>query len=554
MRFETTLTPERIAQYSGSGAWSDTTLLSAFESAVRRSPHKTAIVGADGQRFSFAETATAVRHIAGNLHALGIGTDDVISVQLPNCAELVFIHLAALRLGAVTNPLLPNYRAKELSYILKVAASKVCVIPDEYRRFDYLGMYAELRAALPELRAVFVRGSRVARDMHAFADLTAQPAANDLPPAPRDCNRVILLAFTSGTESNPKGVMHSDNTMMYGTLTMARLLRLTADDVVWVPSPLGHGTAFQWGMRQALTLGATMVLQDPWDPAAALALIERERCSFTLAATPFAAMLLERPEIGRYDISSLRIFGCAGAPIPEQLGERFRQRTACTLIGMWGMTECFVGSASAPDDPSAKLWLSDGKAMPGGGELAVFDEARSHTLPPGQPGELATRGPHVALGYFKDAARTAATFRADGWLFTGDLATLDADGYIRIVGRMKEFINRGGLKISVREIEELLLAHGAFSAVALVAVPDVRLGEKSCAFVVCHPGQTPDFRQVLGYLAGRGIAKYKLPEFFVPVAEFPMTASGKIQKFQLRDDFVAGRYPAAHHGTPVATA
>lgn len=545
MRFETTLTAKMIEEYRASGSWTDTSLLDAFDAALVRTPQKAAVVAPDGSRVTYAETAASVEAIARNLHAVGIGPGDVVSMQLPNCIEFVLIHLAALRLGAVTNPLLPNYRAKELAYILKFAGTKACIIPGRYRGFDYPAMYAELRAGLPELKAVYVRGASAGEGMLPFGNLMEKASSASLPPAPKDCNAVTLLAFTSGTESNPKGVMHSENSMMFGTLTMAKLLGLTSDDVVWAASPLGHGTGFQWGMRQAITIGGTIALQDIWDPAEAIRLIERERCSFTLAATPFAAMLLESPEIGRHDLSSFRIFGCAGAPIPEQLGRSFRERTGCTLIGMWGMTECFVGSASPPDDADAKLWMTDGRAMPDGGELAIFDETRTKILPPGETGELATRGPHVALGYFNDPERTKKTFREDGWLFSNDLATMDADGYIRIVGRMKDVVNRGGLKISVREIEEMLLAHGAFSSVAVVAVPDARLGEKSCAFVIPRSGRPPAFAEILTYLEGRGMAKYKLPEYFVPLPEFPMTASGKIQKFQLRDGFIGGRYAAA---------
>jgi non-ribosomal peptide synthetase component E (peptide arylation enzyme) len=553
VRFETTLTPETIQKYTNSGAWKDHPLLAAFESAVAKTPDKTAIVAPDGSRLTYAETQAIAETIARNLHNIGVGRGDVISMQLPNCAEFVLVHLAALRLGAVTNPLLPNYRTKELSYILKFAGSKICIIPDRYRGFDYLSMHAHLRSALPELGVVYVRGSNVGPGMESFADLTKPASGSSLPELPRDCNQVSLLVFTSGTESTPKGVMHSENTMMYGTLTMASLLNLTADDVVWTPSPLGHGTAFQWGMRQAFTLGATVVLQDIWDPLEGIKLIARERCTYTLAATPFAAMLLECPDIDKHDLSSFRIFACAGAPIPEQLGNKFRDRIDCTLIGMWGMTECFVGSASPPDDREAKLWLTDGKAMPGGAELGIFDERRTKMLPPGQAGELATRGPHVALGYFNDPLRTESTFRKDGWLFSNDLATIDAEGYIRLVGRTKDIINRGGIKISVREIEEMLLAHGAFRAVAVVAVPDSRLGEKSCAFVICRLGRSASFEEVITYLEGKGVAKYKLPEYFVPLQEFPMTASGKIQKFQLRDDFVKGNYDAAKHAVGAKT-
>jgi cyclohexanecarboxylate-CoA ligase/acyl-CoA synthetase len=335
--------------------------------------------------------------------------------------------------------------------------------------------------------------------------------------------------------------MHSHNTMMYGTRTMPKLLGLTCDDVVWAASPIAHGTGFLWGMRQALTLGSKLVLQDIWDPEEALRLIEAERCTFTLSATPFASMLVDSPSAGSRDTSSFRFFGCAGAPIPRQLGVEAHEKLGCLLIGMWGMSECFVGSASPAHDPEEKLWGTDGKAMPGG-ELAIFDETRTRILAPGEVGELATRGPHVALGYFNDPARTREAFSPDGWLFTNDLAALDAEGYIRIVGRKKDIINRGGLKISAREIEEFLLQHPLVKDAAIVAVPDLRLGEKSCAFVVPQGPRAPALAELLRLLEERGIAKYKLPEYLVVVPSFPMTPSGKIQKFVLRDGVANGTY------------
>ncbi len=534
-----------IRQRAAEPTWPDRTLTEVFDAIAVRTPDKIAIVGPDGGRMTYAEVAAKVERIAGNLAAAGVRARDVISLQLPNWPEFVLVHLAATRLGAITNPLLPNYRAKELSYILKFASSKVAVIPTTFRGFDYPAMYAGLKKDLPDLRQIYVIGSDAPDGMTPFAGLLEKTQAHvrPAPPSPPDYNEVTLLAFTSGTESTPKGVMHSHNTLMYGTATMARLLGLTSEDVVWTASPLGHGTAFEWGMRQALVIGATLALQDVWNVETALNIIERERCSFTLAATPFAAMLLESPTVDRRDLSSFRIFACAGAPIPQKLGEAFRQRIGCTLIGMWGMTECFVGSASPPDDRTQKLWETDGKAMPGA-ELAIFDAARSKQLPPGEVGELATRGPHVCLGYFNDLERTRETFSADGWLFSNDLATMDADGYIRLVGRKKDMINRGGLKVSAREVEELLLQHASIVAVALVAVPDDRLGEKGCAFVVPRDHAALTLPQLVRYLEDKGVAKYKLPEYLVVLPEFPMTASGKIQKFRLREDFVNGKYGA----------
>lgn len=530
-------------RYVREGWWVNRSLIEYFDAAVARRPEKIAIVAPDGVRLTYGETAERVQRIAANLGARGIGSGDVISIQLPNCAEAVLIHLAASRLGAVTNPLLPNYRTKELSYILRFAHTAAVFIPKRYRGFDFPEMYAEMRAQLPDLRAVFVVDDAAPEGFDRFADLL-QPATATVPSLPVDGDDITALIFTSGTESTPKGVMHSHNTTLYATLTMARLLGLTEDDVVWMPSPVGHGTGFLWGIRQAITLGGTIVLQDLWDPEEALKLIERERCTFTLSATPFVSMLLDAPSIGQRDLSSFRFFACAGAPIPRQVGIDAKAKLGCKLIGMWGMSECFVGTASPPSDPDEKLWGSDGKAMPGG-EVAIFDESRSTRLAPGEVGELAVRGPFVAPGYFNDPVRTQETFSSGGWLFTNDLAVMDAEGYIRIVGRKKDIINRGGLKISAREIEDLLAQAPEIRQAAVVPVPDDRLGEKSCVFLVLREGKDLSFDQLSDYLETRGLAKYKLPEYMVVTDGLPMTPSGKIQKFKLVEGFTTGRYRAA---------
>lgn len=540
MKFETILTSESSRRYKADGWWEDRTLLDYFDAAVASRPSATAIVAPHGRRMSFAELDEESRRVAAHFAALGLEKGDVVSIQLPNWAEFAAVHLAATRLGGVTNPLLPIYRENELSYILRFARSAIAVIPGNYRNWDYPAMYARMWPSLPDLKEVLVvRGEAPAR-MRPYGDLCT-PAVAALPALEHGGDDVSALVFTSGTESKPKGVMHSHNTMMYGTRTMAKLLGLTRDDVVWAPSPLGHGTAFLWGLRQAITLGSKLVLQDIWDPEEALRLIEAERCTFTLAATPFVSMLVDSPSAGKRDTSSFRFFGCAGAPIPRQRGVDAQEKLGCLLIGMWGMSECFVGSASPPDDPEEKLWGTDGKAMPGT-ELAIFDEMRTRMLPPGEVGEFATRGPHVALGYFNDPERTKEAFSPDGWLFTNDLATIDADGYIRIVGRKKDIINRGGLKISAREIEEFLLQHPLVKAATIVAVPDPRVGEKSCVFVIPQGPRAPTLAELVQFLEKRDIAKYKLPEYLVVISAFPMTPSGKIQKFVLRDGVVNGTY------------
>ena len=535
MHTETIHTSGQAASYEMAGLWPGVTLFDAFEDVVARKSDKLLVVAGD-TRWSYRDVAERVERLAAALAVKGIGPGDVISIQLPNWAEFLLIHLAATRLGAVTNTLLPLYRAKELRYIMAFARTKMVFAPTVFRKFDYRALYRELMPDLPDLQYVCLIGEGCPPDMLDFVSLLDHDG-----PAPRfaaDGNAATVLIFTSGTESSPKGVLHSHNTLMFGNRAAARLLGLTADEIIWSVSPISHATGIEWGVRQTIVLGGTIVLQDVWDVDAALDLIERERCTLTTAATSFATMLLESDSIERRDLSSFRTFLCGGASIPSELGAAMRARIGCTLYPCWGMSECFAATMCAADDPEDRRWGTDGRAMPGS-ETAIFDEARAHTLAVGEVGDIATRGPHVALGYFNDPERTAETFR-DGWLFSNDLGVIDAQGYLRVVGRKKDIINRGGLKISASEVEEMLMKHPSVRAVALVGLPDARLGERACACVVAIPGQTPALGALVASLRAMGVSDYKLPEFLALVDELPMTPTGKVQKFQLRDALLAG--------------
>ena len=537
MAFETLLDPARARNYVDRGLWSNRTLIDAFDEHVAKTPDKLLCVAAHGVRWTYREVADKVDVLAANLARLGIGHGDVISAQLPNWGEFLLIHLAATRIGAVTNGLLPIYRTKDITYILGLARTKLAIIADTFRGYDYPATYRGLRGDVPDLQHIFVVGKTCPDDMKPFSELTSDSGAPRVPPGKFDGDDVTVLIFTSGTESSPKGVMHSHNTLMYGNLAGAKLLKLTSDEIVWAVSPIVHASGLQWNLRQAVVLGGTLVMQEVWDPELALELIERERITMTCAATPFATMLLEAPSLPQRNVSSFRVFLCGGAAIPATLGAEVREKMGCNLIPCWGMSECFAATMCSVDDPDDKRWGSDGAAMPGA-EVAIFDEDRVTKLKPGGVGEIGTRGPHVCLGYFRNSERNADTFR-DGWLFSNDLGVLDDQGYLRVVGRKKDMINRGGFKVSAREVEEMIAKHPAVLRIALVGVPDKRLGEKSCAFVVLRTGSRLTLEELTGFLDGLGIAKYKSPEYLRIVDDLPMTATGKIQKFKLKEDFVA---------------
>jgi non-ribosomal peptide synthetase component E (peptide arylation enzyme) len=520
------------------------TLFDAAAAAASAYPDKTLIVGGD-IRWTYSEVLAKVERLAASMAARGIGRGDVISMQLPNRAEFILVHLAATRLGAITNSLLPIYRAKELGYILGFAKSRMLFIPGVYRGFDYRELHRGLLPELPDLEHVCVVGDNCPDDMIPFDALLGEdwPA---VPVRPSEGSDITALIFTSGTEATPKGVMHSHDTLMFDNRAVADLLGLSSDEIFWAPSPLGHSTGLIWAIRIGVLLGATIILQDPWDPAAAVDLIERERCTITTAATPFATMLAAVPGIEERDLSSLRIFLCGGATIPSTLAKTVADKIGCTLIPLWGMSECPISSIARLDDPPEIRFGTAGRAVPGT-EMGIFDATRTRQVGPGEEGEIATRGLHTCLGYFNDPERTGQLFNADGWLFSNDLGTMDAHGNVRVVGRIKDIINRGGLKISAAEVEDHLLRHPLVQAVAVVAVPDEALGEKACACIVPEAGQPVSLHHLTDHLRAANMAAYKLPEYVAIVTALPMTPTGKIQKFKLREDIAAGRLAISSH-------
>ena len=525
---------------AGDGQPSGRTIFDAFEDAVALAPDKIAVV-AGAVRWTYGDLAAKVDLLAAHLVRLGVVPGDVISVQLPNWAEFAVIYLAAARVGAVINTLLPIYRAKELGYILKFARTKLVFVPGVFRKFDYRRLYRELRPQLPDLQAVVVVGGECPDDMLDFAVLQTR-VEHTVPRLAVRGDELAALIFTSGTESSPKGVVHTHDTMNFGNRSVSNLLGLTSEEIIWAVSPVGHATGMMWGVRLAIFLGARVVMQEVWDPADAIDLIELERCTFTTAATPFAAMLLEQPGLQDRDLSCFGKFMCGGAAIPSMLGQALKEKIGVELLPLWGMSEAFVSTLCGPDDPDEVRFGTDGKALPGI-EMAIFDAERARLLPPGEEGEIATRGPQVCKGYFNDPERTAASFSPDGWLFSGDLGVIDERGYLRVLGRIKDIINRGGLKISAGEIEDMLLQHPKIGAVAIVGVPDTRLGEKACACVIPRAEETVTLSDLVSLLKDCGVAAYKLPEYIALVEALPMTATGKVQKFKLRADLVSGLLP-----------
>jgi acyl-CoA synthetase (AMP-forming)/AMP-acid ligase II len=524
--------PARRRTYEAKMLWDDSTLPNRVADWARVRGDGLAVVDAAGERRrSYAQLHVDTMTFATALAAEGIGPGDVVSVQLPNRYEAAVAALAVLSRGAVLNPLLPNYRARELGHVWSRARPRAVITPDQYRGFDHVELVGEVSAATGHSPWHVVVGE-TGGDTQLAEILDRKQQAD---PVTRAAGDVSELIFTSGTEAEPKAILHSEQTANFSVRVAYEDLGMSADDVVWMPSPVGHSTGFNYGLRFALYHGLPLVLQDEWDAEAAADLIAREGCTYTLAATTFLQDLLHAAERKPERTRSLRRFGCGGAPVPPELVEAADDLGICVLR-LYGSTEVLVGTWNRPDAPLHKRMHTDGRAM-SHVEVACVEEDGTPCRADA-PGEIVTRGPNTSIGLFEDPERTATIFDAEGWVRSGDQGTLDPDGYLRVVGRIKEIIIRGGLNIAPREIEDLLLRLPEVERAAVVGLPDPRLGERSCACLVLRADASLTLPEISDRLLADGLAKYKLPERVEIFDALPQTASGKIQKHRILEQLM----------------
>lgn len=540
MEFDAVLLPPRRARMVAQGFWHDRTINDSLDACVAQCPDKLALTAVqvetgNVQRFTYRELARMADRIAVGLTRLGVGKNDIVACQLPNWWQFTLTYLACSRIGAVMNPLMHIFRERELSFMLKHGEAKVMIVPKTFRGFDFEKMVTDLQPSLPHLQHVVAVGGQGA---NSFEALLSGPAWEDAPdaqdiltrhrPGPDD---VTQLIYTSGTTGEPKGVMHSANTVMANIIPYAQRLRLDAEDVVLMASPMAHQTGFMYGLMMPILLKASVVLQDIWEPKKAIELIRTEGVTFTMASTPFLTDLAKTVSETGQGVPSLRTFLCAGAPIPGPLVEQARAALGAKIVSAWGMTENGAVTLTKLDDDDERSFSTDGCPLPGV-EVQVVD-GDDKPLPVGETGRLMLRSCSNFGGYLHRPHLNGTD--ADDWFDTGDLARIDAQGYIRITGRSKDVIIRGGENIPVVEIESLLYRHPAVAMAAIVAYPDERLGERACAVVVPKTGQTIDLPEVVEYLKAQKVAVQYIPERLVVMDAMPATPSGKIQKFKLRE-------------------
>lgn len=554
MKTEPVLPEARLRAMKAAGLWTDRLLLDDFDRWVAKVPERTAIVDHNsmtGARtaLGYAALSQRVDRIAAGLARLGVGRHDVVSMQLPNWWQFIALHLAALRLGAITNPVMPIFREREMNFMLRMAESKVLVIPKEFRGFNYQAMADAIRPALPALAHVLVIGGEGDDAFERLTDDTAPCLFAVSRPGPDD---VVEILYTSGTTGEPKGVMHTSNTLYANVEPYCARMALDENDTILMASPLAHQTGFLYGIMAPLYLGGKVVLQDIWNPGKAVDLIAAEGVTFTMASTPFLSDLTDEAAKRPADVKSLRTFLSAGAPIPRALVRRAAEHLGANVISAWGMTENGAVTTTKIGDPPDKTFETDGCPLEGM-QIRVVDDMGT-VLPANAEGRLQAKGSSNFVGYLKHPELFATD--AAGWFDTGDLARIDPDGYVRITGRTKDVIIRGGENVPVVEVEGLIYQHPSIQEVAVVAMPDPRLGERACAFAVLRDGATLSFPELVAFLRDRHLAPNYLPERLEVLEALPKTPSGKIQKVVLRgiaEDLAAETAPGRHGAESAAS-
>lgn len=517
------LTPTHPHEYAGADGGA---LLPDRLRALAASAPDTEIVIDKSRRLTATELLTLAESLAAALRDRGIAPGDVVLVQLPNWWEAVVAAWGVWLAGGIILPVVPIYRAHELTFIIDQVRPGLVIAPQRYRGYDHA---EQLRNLLAEgTHSAPVVGVRMESELPGIEPIEAllQPGAEpaDASPAagPDD---VALVLYTSGTTAAPKGALHTHRTLLAESASIVSACRLTSADRVFMPSPLTHITGLCYAVVLPADIGCPTVLLERWDPHRATELIESEGCTFTVSATPFLRGLTEAYAERTPTSSSLRTFICGGADIPPDLVRRAHATMGTAVVRTYGSTEM---PTLAMADPFGDL---DAQAD---GEGKVIGANRM-CIRANQDGadELLVRGPELFLGYV-DAALNEAAFTDDGYFRTGDVATIDPDGTLHISGRIKDIINRGGEKYSAAEVEWALLSHPAVSEVAIVGYPDPTLGERACAFVVTAADAAPTLEDLRQHVIQTGLAIQKAPERLVLIADLPRTASGKVQKYQLR--------------------
>ena len=528
---------ELCDSYRAEGLWTDRLLTDFLESAVEHSPDKIAVVDERFDPITYAELANEVSRLAAALRAEGIRRGDRFIIALPNWQHVTIFMLALGYLGAISVHMPIAGREHEFGGVLKVTQAKGIVVAGEFRGFSFIELIDGLADDFPSLTTrVSVGSERSAPGWTRYDDLLAN-TQTDAPEAgaPVSPSDLMFLLFTSGSSGDPKGVMHSSNTLGAMNAGVAPIYDLGPDDVIFTAAPLGFSGGLVHGVRLAMFLGSTVVLLESWDAERALELMAREKATYCILTPTLLRDLLGSPSFPDYaDKLSLRVILCGGAYVTEDLLRLAHEKLPSTLTSViWGMTEG-IGTGCGPGTSKERLVTTDGKPFLGT-QLKVV-RGDDSDVPAGEDGALVMRGPQRFLGYFNRPELDEEMFLEGGWFRTGDIGSIGEDGYLKITGREKEIIIRGGANISVAEIEAKLIGDSRIDQLAIVDVPDERLGERLCACVVPKNADVKlTLEDITDIADQQGLARYKWPEYLEIVDALPLSPAGKIRRRALKE-------------------
>jgi fatty-acyl-CoA synthase len=491
------------------------------------------VVPHQGVRWTYAEFGARVERVARALVANGLEPGDRLGIWAPNCAEWVLVQYASAKAGIILVNINPAYRTAELEYVLKQSGCRLLISASRFKNSDYAAMVEEVAPSCPALeRTVFL-------DTADWEELMASRDADVSLPSGLQFDDAINIQYTSGTTGFPKGATLTHHNILNNGFFIGEMCGYTPTDRVCIPVPFYHCFGMVLGNLACSTHGACIVIPSPsFEPRAALAAVQAERCTSLYGVPTMFIAELELPEFAEFDLTSLRTGIMAGSPCPTEVMRKVIARMHMSEVTIcYGMTETSpVSTQTSADDDIDHRTATVGRVHPHV-EIKLIDPLSGACVGRNVAGELCTRGYSVMLGYWNDPEQTSEAIDKAGWMHTGDLATMDEDGYINIVGRSKDMIIRGGENIYPREIEEFLYTHPAIKDVQVVGVPDARYGEEIAAFVIPREGETIDAERLREFCNAR-IAHYKIPRYVVAVEAFPMTITGKIQKFKLRDQAI----------------
>jgi fatty-acyl-CoA synthase len=517
------------------------TLGEYLERTIERFPDKRAFVFRE-KSVTWKELGHIVDRLILALLDLGIGHGAKVAVLFPNRLDFIYSALGLARLGAVNIPISERLREREIRYILERTEAVAIIMVEEFWNFSFSDLLSDIRGDLPALRHIIVSEKKNHPHEIVLDELIKKDWEKKYPDDyyhqvyqkkhPVEPDDLLEIVFTSGTTGDPKGVMHTHNTRCRSALGTINGVRLTHEDIWLIMVPLSHTTALVNAFYTSVISGSCGVLLETWNVEEAFKEIERNRVTIPIGVPTMPIMMLQHPGMNQYGLSSLRTIALAGAPLPVEVAHQIIDRMGCYMTSAYGMTETAISNITSLDDEVGIVCRTVGKPQPAMEHKVVDKERR--IVPIGQEGEACARGQNVCIGYFKDPKRTAEVIDDRGWIYSGDLAKMDEDGNLIIVGRIKDVIVRGGENISPTEMEDILYTYDKIEQVAVIGIPDDRLGEGTCACIIPKKGESFTYDEMKGFLKDK-VARFKIPDRIEFMDKFPTTPSGKIRKVELRE-------------------